>query len=106
MAPGAYEFRLMGVDPDFPPLLKPIARSAPIMLLNTLKFRATIDEDGIFHLRVSGLAVGTYNVEASETLGVGGWQVVGSLGVSSADPADFSERVDSSSTARYYRVSR
>jgi hypothetical protein len=106
MTPGAYEFRLLGVDPDFPPLLKPIARSAPIMLLNTLKFRATIDEDGIFHLRVSGLAVGTYNVEASETLGVGGWQVVGSLAISSADPADFSERVDSSSTARYYRVSR
>jgi hypothetical protein len=46
------------------------------------------------------------NVEASETLGVGGWQVIGSLAVSSADPADFSERVDFASAARYYRVSR
>jgi hypothetical protein len=105
MTPGPYEFRLMGVDPDFAPLLKPIARSVPVTLLDSLEFRVSIDAGGILHLRVRGLAAGTYHVEASDILD-GGWQVVGNLGVSVANEGEYSENADFTKKARFYRVAK
>jgi hypothetical protein len=104
---GSYDFRLLGTDPDFPALLKVIARSEPVTVLPPPKFFVSIEvPTSILHLRVEGLPSGAYNVEATDQLAPASWQVVGALASTNGGPAEFTEPISFTRTTRFYRLAR
>ena len=104
---GSYDFRLMGTDPDFPALLKVIARSEPVTVLSPPRFFVSIEGPAnILHLRIEGFPTGTYNVEATDKLAPATWQVIGALASTNGGPAEFTEPISFARTTRFYRLAK
>ena len=103
---GSYDFRLLGTDPDFPALLKVIGRSEPVYVMPSPKLFVSIERPAnTLHLRVEGLPAGTYNLQAADKLAPATWQVIGTL-ASTNGPAEFTESINFTRTARFYRLAK
>jgi hypothetical protein len=106
LGPGTYDFRLLSTDPDSPALLKVIGRSEPVYVLPAPKLFVSIQRPAnILHLRVEGLPAGTYNVQATDKLVPANWQAIGTI-VSTNGPAEFTEPINFTRTARFYRLTK
>lgn len=107
LPPGSYDFRLLGTDPDFPALLKVIARSEPVTVLPPPRLFVSLEGPArLLHLRVEGLPAGTYNVEVTDKLAPATWQVIGALAGTNSGSAEFTETISFARTARFYRLAR
>jgi hypothetical protein len=107
LGPGAYELRLYTLDEDRAPLLKPVAGSEPVSILDMPATVVSALEPGnVLHLRVSGLAEGTYHVEATERIEAPDWHVIGSLTPSASGKTDFTDPISTVRSGRFYRISK
>jgi hypothetical protein len=105
LPPGSYDFRLLGTDPDFPALLKVIARREPVTVLPPPRFFVSIEKPAhILHVVVEGLPTGTYNVQATDNLAPAVWQSIGSLVSTNGSPAGFTDPISFARTTRFYRL--
>jgi hypothetical protein len=106
LAPGSYELRLQATDPDFPALLKVVARSEPVSIVGGVTLWASLEPDHLLHIRIFDLRAGSYRVEASETLDSPQWQVIDAGVVESGQVAEFRESFNLNRPRRFYRVSQ
>ena len=106
LAPGTYEFRLMGPDPETAPLLSVLARSEPLTVSSHIVLSPALAPGRTFRFRLTGAPPGTYNVEATQTLWPPNWHVIGTLTVQPGDTPEFAESIDAAVQARFFRVSR
>ncbi len=102
---GAYEFRLLTVNPEFPPSLKVVARSEPVNVVVPMISVSLERPANLLRLRIRGLLPGTYHVEATDTLAPADWHVIGTLNVANGNSAEFTEAISSASPGRFYRIS-
>ena len=98
--------RLLTPDPEAPALLTTVARSEPLTVLNRIMLVPALETENVFRMRVSGLRVGPYRVEASESMLPSDWQVVTNGVLEAGQTAEFTESVASGRPWRFYRVSQ
>jgi hypothetical protein len=101
----AYEFRLLTLDPEFPPLLKTVARSEPLNVVVPIISVSLERPANVLRLHIRGLLPGTYHVEATDTLAPADWQIIGTLNVTNSNSAEFTGTITTASPTRFYRVS-
>jgi hypothetical protein len=102
----AYEFRLLTVDPAYPPLLKSVARSEPVNVVVPIISVSLERPANVLHLHIRALLPGTYHVQATDTLAPpADWQVIGTLNVTNVNSAEFTQTISTTSPSRFYRIS-
>jgi hypothetical protein len=110
LVPGAYEIRLMTTDPQFPPLLRCVARSAPLILLDNAAARAHLilsrDPGNALRFQIDGSASQTYTLEATDMLNPAQWRVLGAMKPGTGGVLEFTDKVDLTVSRRFYRASK
>lgn len=103
---GSYELRLMTRDPEFPALLKVVARSEPLTVRNSIRLELSLGLGREIRLRVEALSSGSYRIEATDRLKPGQWQLVATVRVEAQLPFEFTHEIEPGKPGRFYRVAK
>ena len=82
-----------------------VARSEPLTVLDSStppRLTPALEPNNVLFLRATGLSAGTYNIEATDSLTLRNWKVIGTLEIGPAQPAEFRERLTSTRPSRFY----